>query len=71
MEVLRHYNDGLRTFLFNLKSEEYGYNEEDKEKMKECFNRYGLSIRVVSPYRNCLDVCENKYPGKPCSCPNY
>ena len=71
MEELRQYYDALRTFLFNKKSDEFGYNEEDREKMGSCFEEYGLKIRTVSPARNCYDVCEDKNPGQPCNCPRY
>ena len=71
MKELRHLFDALRTYLFNKKFEEYGYKEEVKEKMEQCFKKYGINLRMVSPYRNCLDICEAKNPGQPCHCPHY
>ena len=71
VEELRGYYDALRTYLFNKKFTEFGFKEDDKLKMQTCFDQYGLGLRMVSPYSNCMDVCKDQTPGKRCNCPRY
>ena len=70
LKKLRLYHDSQRILVFNLTAEEYGYNEEDKAQMKECFNQYGIIFRVATSFLNCRDECNIKNPGQPCNCPN-
>ena len=71
VEELRGYYDALRYFLFSKKFEEYKFDKDIREDMINCFEKYGLKASRVSPYLNCMDVCEYERPGTKCSCPRY
>ena len=71
VEELRKYHDTLRKFLFSKKFEEYKFNEDKRDEMIQCFDKYGIAARMVSPGANCMDVCHYTRPGEICNCPKY
>ena len=72
IEELRDLCDAYRTYVFNKTFKKYGLKEEIKDKLKECFKKFGLKRRMFSPSANCRDICEDKKKkGEKCNCPRY
>ena len=71
VEELRNYHDTLRKFLFSKKFEEYKFNEDKRNEMIQCFNKFGIAARIVSPGANCMDICHYTRPEEKCNCPRY
>ena len=63
---LRALYDADRLYLFYKRFYESKLEEYMKYQMMYCFGEYGLKLRKVSTYQNCLDKCKDT--GKNCNC---
>lgn len=72
VEELRTYHDSNREFIFRNKFTEYGFNADKKEEMIKCFEQFGLKVKRVTPFLDCMDRCKIfREKGGKCSCPHY
>ena len=66
VKELRDLYDAERMYLFYKIFYSSGMEEYMKYQMMYCFGEYGLKIKKVSDYLNCMDKCKDKK--KKCNC---
>ena len=60
VKELRELYDAERMYLFYKEFFATGMEEYMKYQMMYCFGQYGLKLRRVSSYLNCMDKCKDK-----------
>ena len=66
VKELRKLYDAERMYLFYKEFFATGMEEYMKYQMMYCFGQYGLKLRRVSSYLNCMDKCKDK--NEKCKC---
>ena len=67
VKELREYYDAERMHLYYKVFYSSGMPEYMKYQMMYCFGEYGLKLKKVSNYLNCMDKCKDN-PNKKCKC---
>ena len=67
VKELREYYDAERMHLYYKYFYSSGIEEHKKYQMMYCFGEYGLKLRRVSNYLNCMDKCKES-KDKNCKC---